>query len=576
MLQAIIEGADTSALERMRAIRALRCSWCWPRVRKLAAAARRLGGDRPAPPRIGEALLVAVTADGAPGALALLGDGNRGSELPIQAEARLALRRAERLVTRDLPILTRGDALSRPTNWSASLVWKEDGRAPIASIDGGSYGGAFVLAAASRLLGISVPGSLAVSATLDDRGQLGPVAHLPAKLALVAGSALGVNRLVVATEQVLEARRAADRLSYPARLKVVGASDVASLIDRAFGDLSRHPPPWAGDSSRAARVASELFRVALEGSPILSWRHVARTARMAARSLPSGSRERRLVAFAERVARRHENQFAPIPWPSDEDMAFLSRPVEQAYLAHVVQAATDAGIPDLAETLERARRRLPQDVSEHHPADLRLRGAIGRALARLRRYEEARDVLRGTVDGWFGTYEAGQASYALCELLRVEGIRGDRKGVSWARERALAAASDPRMDFIGRAFLWTHIGRALVQVGAPRAALPWLSGEAFDLVRGDAENAALRWRARALIALGRAGEARALRRLLHERAPNSDQDLLCALDAAIARGESGKAEARRVQRAVPHLLRLVLTDAPLRSGPRLIADECPY
>lgn len=202
--------------------------------------------------------------------------------------------------------------------------------------------------------------------------------------------------------------------------------------------------------------------------------------------------------------------------------------------SHVVQSASDG---DMTAIPAYAARAAALDGVDTRLEGLKLQGAVGRARAAIGDFEGASALLRATLSRWLER-DPAQASYALCELLRVEGVLGRGGSVAALRDREVRAQLSAA-DSTTRAYVSLALGRALAQTGDPRGGLELLEGELFD---GDVpqhvKDAALRWRAVAARALGDVQRAReAVERL--ELGDESDQRWLARLDAVVADAGAG-------------------------------------
>jgi hypothetical protein len=555
--------------------------WCWPTDPADRRKVADTFGVSPGPVGRGQVLLLAVKAKEGAGSLLRLepveGTGDGRDRIPLHGDARDAAMRAERLASRHLPILFDPGALFRQTRWEARTVWL-DARDPDLRLEGSSYGAAMLLAWASLILDhAAVPDDLVASAALGDDGRLQPVDGLAVKLRLVVDHAPTVRRFVVAKEQEEEARRLAEGFPADERPQIVGCADAAALLDVAFPGLASTLPPQLRDPTRARTAARQLFRLAMLGDvPLLGWKHVAVAAGAVREVFSADAPERGYADFAESVARRHEGEPAVLPWPPASALEEMPAVIAQAYCAHVVQAASDGASDEVSIYTERALARLPADPRLQHDGDLRLRGAVGRALARMRRWDEAREQLRLAVEGWFDLLRPHDASLAACELLRVAGIRGNADEVRAAHDLAIRVRQDARCDFLSRAFLDLAIARAYCQAGDPAAGLHTLDAGDLVLVRAHVKESAARWRARCLDALGRPEEADRVREGLGAEAPHSIFGLYAGLDRALRDGDPAVA-LEALRRADARLIRFSYesTTDP-RERARRVADESPY
>ena len=185
-------------------------------------------------------------------------------------------------------------------------------------------------------------------------------------------------------------------------------------------------------------------------------------------------------------------------------------------------------------------------------------GAVGRALAGLERYADATDTLRRAVRGWLELGRVADASYALCELLRVEGIlatdddaeiRAAARGrlEATVNEHALVLLEDPEVSRASAAFVQAGVERALLLAGDAPTSLAFearTTTEPIDWLAEVPRHLAItrgRWRARALEAVGQHDEAAVVRAqvlsLCAEDPTDRELALLTLLDEARTAGE---------------------------------------
>jgi tetratricopeptide (TPR) repeat protein len=251
----------------------------------------------------------------------------------------------------------------------------------------------------------------------------------------------------------------------------------------------------------------------------------------------------------------------------------------------VVQDAADANDDEARATYAWARERLP-GPNEAEPSTTKARGAMARTLAAIGEYEAAEEALSACVEEWRDQGAFEQSSYALSELLRIRGLLA-RNEVGASVDRVLSAVASAREFDVLPTLADQHQSRGYVRCAAARAlvharrhedALELLSDVDMDWSRAGSapQQQRIRWKARALAALGHVKEAAALRATVDE----ADILALVRLDAAVERGESGQSEleaVRGVEELVPELERLAkrYVKSP-ETLPRAFADEYRY
>ncbi len=582
MLAEALRRPELRGLERATVAGALESPLCWPAGAVLASEAQRHGLVAPEP-RVGEVPLVSVSEGRVCLWRALLAPDAPGHARELVGTAAEAAARAWRLVSRDLPVLRTLDPIAAPPRWLAAPVAKVGGGVAERVLDGPSFGLALCLAGASCLLDTAAPADLLALGEVMPDGRVGAVGALDRKLEVVAGWALGLRRLLVASEQVAEA---GDLLAGPRpEVEVVGVARLQHALDRAFPDaLDRALGGWQEDPGRARAAARALFRQAVDGElPLIGWGAVARAASLVAEALGEDDEASEQARFAAAVASRHEGGHDDLPWPPDESLDRLPRPLRLQVLAHVVQAGADCR-PEQAGG--RARRALARVAPppDRHREDLQLLGAAGRALIVAGDPEGAAEVLLRALDGWQALLRMHEASYALSEYLRLLGVLGRREALARALEERLPAfLSDAHADGLSRAFVALGAGRALAQTGSPVAALRWLSDEGapWELAPGHACAARRRWQAHALGALGRAEEAAAARADLDHFGEGLGYDdpnpLLARIDEAEERGGDPAPPLRALlERDHPEARRIVGDGPADADAARRLAREYRY
>jgi hypothetical protein len=528
--------AGFRGIDAIEGAHALRYPWAWPHDQGRHAVAAT-HAPLPAPPAPGEVCLVSATATGASGTLWAMRP--RASGVRFVGAAEVVLRLAPYLALRVLPLLRWRRALLRDAAWAAEAIGRT-GRNAERVLDGRSFGVAMCLANASLLIELPVPADLCATVGIDDEGRLTPVDGLEAKIRVVGGFGLGLRRLVVHESQLAEAETLAAR--FARGLRVVGVRRLGDAIDAAFPALEEQAKFWWPDARSATEAARELFvEAVVESVALLSWHSFARAAALVGRTLRESGGPVDAIAeatFAEAIARRHAGEPTALDFPSQEWLGRQRRPHRLAVVAHVLQSAADVGDSRVRAFVDQALAHVGAPGDEC-AEDLRVLGAAGRALAAIDDYERARELLLRAVRGWCELRHAAEASRAVCELLRIVGVLGDRDGYREAACYADEVLDDPRTSPISRAYVKAAVERALCQLGMPEEALrdsdvPFSFAEAGAWLMASRT----RWRARALAACGRIDEARALR----ERLDETDEELrpfawLARLDARIERGE---------------------------------------
>ncbi len=534
----------------------------WPADPELEAKAIGLGLVRPAP-ATGEALLLAPE-DSKSRALWVLGrEHGLAHSTELAFDALEALQRAGRLCTcKGLPF-----AIGVPQGAAGWRV-RSFNNLDTTQLRGPSFGAAMLLAYASFVMDVPVPGDLAASAALGPQGELHPVGLLEAKLRAVSEDALGVRRVAVAQCQAAEAESLASGLPRP--LTIVPVEDVEGLLALAFPHARAVLESRLADPQWTAAAAERVFATALDNEPwMLDWRPVVAAAEAVAAAAPDeASRERARIAAA--IALRHATNGGEIAIPSASFLAQLQRDRRNKLVAQVLQAHTNSGSPQLAEAIDWAGTFAAESPHESSESQLWIWGARGRALAALRRYDEAAAHLERTVQAWIDMGKAAEGSRPACELARACGLAG----------RTLPAVLGTLRPALGprsRVFLDFAVRRALVLRGEFEGALA-VPDHADEEVESYLRRGLLRWRIAALEGLGR--DASVEWRRLESRADEVEV-LLARLDAELAKGAADERLAEllsAIEAKEPGTVGLVLRNhdgEPVRERARALAREYP-
>jgi hypothetical protein len=412
------------------------------------------------------------------------------------------------------------------------------------------------LAAAAHCLGLPSPPNIVATAAVDSDGALSEVGGLAEKLRALDQWALGVDTVIVAETQSSTARSIVQTLG--ATWHIVGARTVAEAVATCFPNLWRDLESRWRDETTSARVASDLLRLARDGSNhVLSWRGIGEAAARLTASLPADSRARKDARFAELIARRHEGVEALLPL-DEEHFAGMRRPLRLRCLAHVVQSHADWA-EDFVPELERAvEKLLPRDPADDSPDDLRVLGALGRWRAAFFRYEPAKEALERAVRGWFELDCVPEASHALSELLRVTAVTHAQEAFGrCVHDYAEPFLSDPRSAAVSRGFVLYALGRGRALLGDFSDARRRLSDEACEwaLVPDHLRALRQRWLIRAARSAGDSTAAELAARELSalvERAPHLEYiRTLAELDAELEVRRDGHEVLQSLAKATP-------------------------
>lgn len=481
-------------------------SLCWPidaALREIAVAA---GMGPAAPPKPGEAWLVAVEDGCLRPSLWQLTPEAPTATTPAATfadAARASLELAGRLSLRDLAVVARLERLDVPSAWSARRI-VATGSAEV--LRGPSFGLAMCLATASRYVDLPVPAGLLASARVEADGSIHPIDGLRQKVEVIADDGLGIETLLVASSQARAARKALCERGADGRVEVVGVGRLADAYQRAFPQLQATlTARWAAEPALAAQALDELFRATVHRRfELLHWGAMANSAAVLSTHAPLAAR----AEVVRRIAHRHMGETdVRLEWPGRRELRAMPLPLRLGYIAHMVQSAADhPGDGSLARHRAEAARGLAGKRGERHPHQLRLSGAIGRALVRSSP-SEAAAWLRHVVEDWIEIDEAHEASFAFGGWCHARRLLRSPPSVEQVREWISVIERDTRTTSLSRSFARIDAATMWSEHGRPEEALRLLDATDVDswaLVRM-AER--LRQLVRAHDALGRSTEA---------------------------------------------------------------------
>jgi hypothetical protein len=474
----------------------LTAPWCWPPpqsrgrdllVESLGPVPALPAGRAPAVTVRGDTVtLWCLDADTRTDAVPY-GDAPGFGRLPLGPDARVSWRAAALALTRSLPVPWRSvhDA-SRALPVGTFLRSHLDGarleeRQRV--LDGPSFGLAFFLLLASRVLDLPLPDDVIAIAGVDERGHVLPVDAVQAKTAGLAALAPSIRRVIVCVDQVSDANAAGET-----GLEIIGVTGAADALVRLHDQVLPDRLVDAGiDAERRAELVDAFFRLALAGrGPALNWSPIERGAAIALREWPLVDDQEYRLQFASAVAARHDRNAGELPLPDEmaSPRAWLERqpaPIRLALLTHLVQQSADAGTPPWPKTEALALRALPPRFEDALLPHLQLMGALARLWAITGREVTALVVDRRLARAFAEAFAEEDVSWPLAEVFRLSGVLHDRGAFEDAedlREQVLtvgglAARGAPHVE-LARA-------RALVMLGRlDDAALDQLHGLTKD------------------------------------------------------------------------------------------------
>lgn len=572
-----LERSQLDSFARRALVEDLRClPWAWPTEQQpeLLARARELSGQAGPAVAVGQVLLLTVDASG--GAAWAAGQplpAGRGAA-PLASEARQAWARAARALPRSLPFLWSTLHAKRELPIVAPITLRP-GRAR--TLDGRSFGLSFLLCLASRMLGQPVGREWAATAAVEDTGRLGPVEGLAQKIEALRGDAPQVRNLVVHASQAAEASAA---VAEGHDLSIVPAATAAAALETIFGVLPLAEFFHAGsEPAKREELSAALFEMVLPGRAMLaSWAPLARAAGVALAWPDLTDEQEFRLRFARAVAARHEGRAGDDFELDEMQLSLLPEPVRTDVLAHWVQESADKGAPDPATARRLALPRLV-DGAEATPANLRLRGALGRLALAEGILEEACEQSLVAARGLVDRFLSDQVSHSLCAAAVAAGGLGDLARLEEARVLRAAVESRSLLDDESLAFLDLAFSRAGVlindEVDGAIASLSRLASDAA--LRDHLRHSARRWWGRALALRGDAEGARSVREALGS--PRAEPfATLAELDAALEQGDSEAAEAALASLVtIEPAARLQAARAGDRpSGADLVSRAYPY
>ncbi len=532
--------------------RAFDCVFCRPPDGVLRQRWETLRAERghAASNAVAQALLLSYRSESGGSLWLLDAAGVRRSDVRLGARAVRTLEHAALLVSRELPALVAARRVRDA--WTVTRI--ATGGETV--LDGDSFGLSVCLLAAADRLGLPSPPNVAATAIVDSDGTLFSVGGLSAKFHVLNDWALGVNTVIVAASQTVEATALARELG--TAWQIVGARSLAEAMVTAF------PNFWAdllanwSDPAKLVRVAGDLHRLARDGSnQVLGWKGIADAAGRVVSRLPEGSGATKDARFAQLVAQRHEGHDALLELDL-EYLAGMRRPLRVRCLAHIAQSHGDCA-DVLDPTIERALAdTLPTDSRDDSVDDFRLLGATGRMLAAFFRYADAEVALRRAVQGWFELDCVPEASHPLSELLRVVALTGSHESFLVAvEEYAEPFLRDPRVDAVSRGFILYSLGRGHALLGNHQEGRHRLADDACDwsLLPDHLRALRLRWLVNAIRAEDAADAAEdCLKQLsaLTERTPTLGVvATLAQLDSALHQGSDACAALGAFQTCKP-------------------------
>jgi hypothetical protein len=439
-----------------------RAPWCWPDPQADPAARAHAESLCPAgPPALGpgQMLLVAVL----PGADSLwelrpagLAPRPRVPTTAVAALAADAWRDAALALPRSLPVLwapVRDAAHRRPAIHPLDRLADQDHATPERSVDGRSFGLAFLLSLASMVFERALPADLAASGDVDASGAVRRVDGLERKLRLLESCAPGVRRFLVPADPAPALRSE--------RVRVIGVRSAGQALAEVFGEgaadggLARHLIAQGEDADQRRTILTSLFRLAIGGrGAMVHWEPVAAAAALAAERWAAAldAHDRWTLALCRAVAARHDGNRGALTLPPPGYLERLPAPLRLEVVANLVQHCADTGAPPVAEvTALVERHRVPW--SEAHREHLHPLGAHARLLAVAGAPREALARQQQLAAAFAERLRFEEVSFQLSEWYRLAAALGDAEAFEAALEMEELAARNGGLGLDGSPYV---------------------------------------------------------------------------------------------------------------------------
>jgi hypothetical protein len=364
----------------------------------------------------------------------------------IQDDLSLTIRTAETWLRNQLPLWISDRSVLNPIVY---CVYSSDPLIPPSKVDGSSAGLSLILVALSEYLQKPLPKNLFSSASIESNGTLGPVKGLEHKL-LCLNENCTVNNLqfLCCKQQEQIAQQICLNNRYP--ITVRGYSTITEMMNEFQIDSEKTFSTILSDrliSKDLATFIESAFYQALEGqSHIYGWKGLIGSVRFLQKEhsdLPKKSLHQ--LQIIELIATRYTKSESDI-FITEKDIIWLQQtplPTRLPVLAHLVQQCNE--IPESLSS--RAKELVLNEVQNHLPKHsqdteeiliappyLKLWGAYGRLLASFRKNGQedidCKDLFalqQQSFHGWINNAFYEQASYPLCEMLRLSGIINESK-----------------------------------------------------------------------------------------------------------------------------------------------------
>jgi hypothetical protein len=269
-----------------------------------------------------------------------------------------------------------------------------------------------------------------------ENGAVEPVDGLQLKIEAAVARMPQVRRLYVAADQEQDARVWAS-----GRLDVIGIASASQALDKAFGQqLAALLLQEGSDPSRRQEIAEWFFRFCLLGrGELVDWSPVGAAAKQALKTWPDLTDDQRFeLHFAQGVAERHEWNGGSLPVPSAAWLLARPAPLRTHIVAQLVQQVADVGQPSWGEVEYLVNLVRQPIVTDAHPMQLRLEGALARLWAVTGRPVDALKLQEQLARAYFDSLLYSDVSFPLAEWFRLSGAVKDEAAFERAERMRLA------------------------------------------------------------------------------------------------------------------------------------------
>jgi hypothetical protein len=451
--------------------------WCWPTGGIELQRARNIT----AMPSVSPGATILVTTNQNQASVWAFRSGSKPAGAYLSSfgrESAVSWRRAALALPRSLPVLWRSVETVRRQQleacWLDTWLWGTRLR-PEPSLDGESFGLAFLLSVASAALKVPLPVDLVGLASVDANGWVGVVGDLPTKIEALGRLAPRVRRVLVSSRQkdLGQAREAGVDFG----IEVLATSHGTEALAEAFeaSKIAQALVAEADDSGSRREFVEALFELVLKGrGEVPEWGPVHAAARLVRESPESGASlsvvESRQLEYAEAVAARHMNNEGELPLPDEEWLSSLPVPIRLITVANLVQQAADTATPN-PDATETFASRFCAHGTEAFGEHLVLQGALGRLKAVCGEPHRALELQEEAAVGFADRLKGSEASRPLAEWLRLSGVVQD------------AVAFDRAVEFRHRLEAVGDVSHG----DEPYLDLAWAKGRVLGVGTGDPE-----------------------------------------------------------------------------------------